>query len=453
MSVQAYLGLSVAVTIAVAGAAVAGRRGQSLSEAVPYIGFACALLSLGCSGWTAWVARGVAAESGTRSTHTRGQQFGYVLAVVAGTAVLVVSAAVLSIRVAHVALELAYISPASSVSGFGYGPHGLLSLVVTLASGAVLVSTRDSRLAAGVYAAAVLLAAWACLLFPMFRVLTTGGVSQTGALLAMLVCLATILAAAATISRVVDRRRGMTLANLNTRSDSVPSRIALRVCGGVTAVAVILLVGYQLAVPMALARGGFRVAALGVAGSSAVAALGCFLFTAQFWSARFTDAGMALSSLALCAGSLSLLPGRPEALTERYPIIFNTMMVALALAVAAWTWLAISWGQQLPEGSLSTTAERMIPHAKRFAFVNAVLALTLGGLMALWPRMRSVAITDDSIGRVAAGFGANLFLLLVMLWCARRLKRLTYHILAMFVLVSTVGFMIMRIHPFTLRFG
>ena len=72
--------------------------------------------------------------------------------------------------------------------------------------------------------------------------------------------------------------------------------------------------------------------------------------------------------------------------------------------------------------------------------------------MAAWPRLRFVAVPDDSIGRVTAGFGAYLFLFLMMLVSSRRLKRLTFHILTFLVLASAVGFMKMRMYPYTPKF-
>ena len=73
--------------------------------------------------------------------------------------------------------------------------------------------------------------------------------------------------------------------------------------------------------------------------------------------------------------------------------------------------------------------------------------------MAIWPRIPWIAIPDASVRGVATGFGANLFLLLVLLWCSRRLKRLTFHILTILALVSAAGFMMMRMYPFTSQFG
>jgi hypothetical protein len=73
--------------------------------------------------------------------------------------------------------------------------------------------------------------------------------------------------------------------------------------------------------------------------------------------------------------------------------------------------------------------------------------------MTVWPRLPAIAAMDHSYGRIAAGLSANLYLLLVMLWCSRRLQRLTFHLLTMLAVLSTMGFVIMRMLPFASRVG
>jgi hypothetical protein len=110
------------------------------------------------------------------------------------------------------------------------------------------------------------------------------------------------------------------------------------------------------------------------------------------------------------------------------------------------------WRGQSPDDGVGAFKVALVPHAKRGAFINAVFAVSLGGLMALWPQLPAIAVPDDSIGRVTAGFGANLLLLLVVLWSARRLRRMTFHILSLFALGSTAGFMFIRMLPYALSF-
>jgi hypothetical protein len=83
--------------------------------------------------------------------------------------------------------------------------------------------------------------------------------------------------------------------------------------------------------------------------------------------------------------------------------------------------------------------------------LSAALALVAGALMTSWPRLPTVAGMDHTIGRVTAGFAAHLFLLLVMLWCSRRLRRLTFHLLTVLAVFSTAGFIVVRMIPFASR--
>jgi hypothetical protein len=221
----------------------------------------------------------------------------------------------------------------------------------------------------------------------------------------------------------------------------------------VIAAAVVLLVCYHLAVPVAVGWGGFRLAAFVATGSAALAALACFSLVGRMWSVSLADAAMALASVSLCSLATAAVPAEPANLAERYPLIFNAMIVGLAVATGGCTRLGSIWQQQREVGRARMTAGRLIPHARRFAFLNAALALVVSVAMALWPRQRSIATMDHIYIRVVAGFSANLFLLLVMLWCSRQLRRPTFHILTLLVLASTVAFLIVRIVPFTAQFG
>jgi hypothetical protein len=180
---------------------------------------------------------------------------------------------------------------------------------------------------------------------------------------------------------------------------------------------------------------------------------------------------MGLTSLALCGLATVVVPSKPSALAGRYPMIFNAMMVGLAVSTVLCTHLASVWRSQpgdvrpvdvgkARQGRSSRSTDwkirptsRLAPYAQRFAFFNASLALVVGAVMAVWPRWPGIAPTDDSLGRVSAGVAANLFLLLVMLWCARRSNKLTFKILTVLTVVSTVGFVMVRMMPWSPRFG
>ena len=166
-----------------------------------------------------------------------------------------------------------------------------------------------------------------------------------------------------------------------------------------------------------------------------------------------TDVAMGLTSLTVCALAVSLVPSRPALLAERYPMIFSATVIGFALGTVLWTWLSVSWEQRAETEPGWTTRSPLIPRAKRFAFLNAAMAVVVGMLMAVWPRLRGISATDDEFGQVIAGLAANLFLLLVILWSSRRLRRPTIYILTALALVSTTGFIVVRMLPFTPQFG
>ena len=87
--------------------------------------------------------------------------------------------------------------------------------------------------------------------------------------------------------------------------------------------------------------------------------------------------------------------------------------------------------------------------ARLCCFATVCMVLLIGFLVALWPRLPRLAAMDDYFGRFTAGISGNLFLLWVTLWCGRRLSRVTFHLLAILVLISTAGFVAVRVAPFT----
>ena len=354
----------------------------------------------------------------------------HIVALQLGVVAAVIQSVVLAMRMIHVAVELLSGHPPRGAPDYGFGAGGLWTLGFVFAACAItLMSTRARRLWTCLLWSAIILASWACLLAPVVRSTTAGGFERTGSTLVLLGALSILLALAVMISR--------------------RPWPGLSLSATVIAVAVILLVCCHLAVPVAVGRGGFRLGALVVTGSAALAAFACFLLLGREWSVSLADAGMGLTSLSLCGLATLAVPPQPATLAERYPMIFSAMIVGLALATGLWTHLACAWRQQLDRPQAWVASSRLIPRAKRFAFVSAAFALVLGAIMAAWPRWPGIAAMDDSIGRVTAGFAANLFLLLVMLWCSRRLHKLTFQILTVLTVVSTAGFLMIRMLPFT----
>jgi hypothetical protein len=211
----------------------------------------------------------------------------------------------------------------------------------------------------------------------------------------------------------------------------------------------LLLVCYHLAVPVAVSSGGYRMAALIVTGSAGVTALACFILLRTAWSAPLADSAMALGSLGLAALVTVLVPAAPHALAARYPMLFNAMILGLAVAVGGCVWLGARSDGQSSRWGAESMVGRLAPHARRFAFLNAALALVISAAMAMWPQWPEIATMDHTLGRVAAGLAADFALLLVTFWAYRRLHRPSFQLLSIMVLLSTVAFVTVRMLPFS----
>ena len=226
----------------------------------------------------------------------------------------------------------------------------------------------------------------------------------------------------------------------------------LRVVCGVQALFILILVCYHAAVPLPLAYGGIPASAVIGTISALCGSFGCIILSRSLWSLYFVEVAFGLLAMAWACAVMTVVPHWPLSMVERYPVAMNAQMIGLAIAVGAFTWLVGLGQRRQREGLTTSWVFRASGVTRRFSFLSGVLALTLGGLMAAWPRLRFVAVPDDSIGRVTAGFGAYLFLFLMMLVSSRRLKRLTFHILTLLVLASAVGFMMIRMYPYTPKF-
>ena len=84
----------------------------------------------------------------------------------------------------------------------------------------------------------------------------------------------------------------------------------------------------------------------------------------------------------------------------------------------------------------------------RSSVITAGLALVASTMMAVWPRIPGATTMDDSFGRMTAGTAANLFLLLILLRCSKGPLRTVFGVLALLCLVSTAGFVVIRMLPF-----
>ncbi len=378
-----------------------------------------------------------------------------IAALLLGVLTGVIQAVILTIRAICVVLDHFSAEPDLTTRSFGFTSVGLASLIALTASSAIgWLSTRDRRVGLCLLWSAVLVSAWWSLLGPAVRGNGAGGFDRTGVLLVLLAALSALLLcvvlAAASIERRA-RQSALTVGGGAPPADT-PHRPGFSQSVAVIAILVLILVCYHLLVPVPITPGGVRAGIAVVTVSAAAAAVACFVQLLRGWSGTLADAAMGLTSMFFCAAASLFVPRQPEALAERFPMIFNAVMMGLALATATCAWVVSTLRHRVDRGLEWPTAARLIPSAERFTFFNASLALVVGAVMAVWPRWPGIATTDDTLGRVAAGLSANLLLLLVLLWCSRRLRRFVFQVLAVLSVVSGAGFLLARMLPFTPQF-
>ena len=231
------------------------------------------------------------------------------------------------------------------------------------------------------------------------------------------------------------------------RGSSAPSSLpwpGFRPTCGVIAMVILVLGIYHLVVPVRLGVGGFRLAVLASGASTGVAAAAVTLLVRRVWNGNLAEAAMGLASIALCSAAVAFVPSLTLRMDDRLPMVFNAVIIGLAVATAVWTYGALRVLETSRVGRAASLASTM----KRFAFVTACLALLVAAMMAAWPKLPAIATMDDSFGRLTAGVGGNLLLLLVLLGCARKLRRPTFHVLTVLAVLSTAGFLIVRMLPF-----
>jgi hypothetical protein len=445
--------------VSAAGATASIRLRNSIQPPTQHVAWLCASL---CLLWSAVAAAATAMARQRRDADRPAAprlsfiSLGRLAAVLFGVVAAIIQSVVLVMRMIYVGVDLVHGYPWEGAHDYGFGPPGEWSLALLfLSCGVGLLSTGERRLATVQLWTAVLLTLWACLLVPPFRIHPSGAFERTGGTLLLLASLSMVLTGAIVIDGGFEHRRRRRLIRTDPDALTMPRSDApgFRTSCGVLAMVIIVLTCYHLLVPLRATWGGFRGSTLIASLASAVAAGGAFLLLGRSWSGNLADASLGLASFGFCGLAMLAVPGQAISLADRYPMMFNAMIVGLTFTTGLWTWLACVWDQQLDHGEAWTTAGRLIPHAKRFAFLSAALALVAGALMTYWPRLPAIASMDHSIGRITAGFSAHLFLVLVMLWCSRRLRRLTFHLLTVLAVLSTAGFIIIRMVPFASRLG
>lgn len=366
-----------------------------------------------------------------------------------------IQAIVLTSRALLMAIALSRGAPSWPATVLDFGSLGLLSCAALLASCLLAqATTSDRRLATCSLWCGFLCVTWGCLLTPEFMTVRPGAYERTASTLWVMVMWSVVL----TIALNAARMSSCGTSGNDTSREAAPCRQTCPLAPGfaqsviVLATGLLLLSAYHLAVPVRLPSISYSVGAALVTASTGLAGVSCFRLLRRTWSRGVADVALGLTSLALCAAATIAVPVEPGGLSRRYPVLFSAMIVGLALSMVLWT-AAVAWLADIDDEAAQSPWWRLRPYAKRFAFLSGSLALLLGLCLAIWPRRPTVPAMDDSLGRVAAGLAANLFLLLMLLWCARRLRSIAFHVLAGLAVVSTAGFVVARMLPFTPGFG
>ncbi len=229
--------------------------------------------------------------------------------------------------------------------------------------------------------------------------------------------------------------------------DSLPLAMVdprgIRISAGILGIVLILLIFLHVLAP-AVSTMEHVAVALGALAAGAA----CFALADQRWSINHADVAMGLVTGAFCVLSVTFVP-ESASLAQRYPMVFNVLLISLAASSALWIWLAKVWRQQLDGDKPWTTAGHLVPQCEGFAFYSSCMAVVLATLMTVWPRMKSVVTMDHSLGRTAAAIAGHLVVLGVLVWGRRQMKRPGTALLIVWTVLSLVGFIALRAEPFT----
>jgi hypothetical protein len=331
---------------------------------------------------------------------------------------------VLVVRTIQVGAEVVSGFPWESLGRLGFGPEGVWTLGVLFVACAVsLLSSGERRLFTCLFWLTVLIGAWACLLIPTYRVTALGGFQRSGNTLALLACLSTLLAAGGLTGRWLENTEGQN-----------PERTwpGFRASCGALGIAVLLLTCFHLAQPTPFRMGG-HAWGCGVVGCMALlAAVPLIVLGAPLRTGYLLDLGLGLISLGLAGIAVLAFMPDTRPLAEGYPKIFNAQVVGLAAAAGLWTW---EWKGR----------------SRRCTFLTICLALLIVFMTAVWPKLPGNGASDDSLERVTAGLGTNLFLTLVAFRAARRWGGASFLALGLLALLGSVGFLAVRLLPFVSR--
>ncbi|MEE8169825.1 MAG: hypothetical protein V3T70_04690, partial [Phycisphaerae bacterium] len=201
----------------------------------------------------------------------------------------------------------------------------------------------------------------------------------------------------------------------------------------VLAAAVLLLGVYHLIRP-AVVESPADWVCLASAGATSMA---CLYASHRTWNRNIAGLGLALLTIAIVsATSMVMAPDPTWEYARQFPVRLNAAIFGLIVMILLYEWLPDVWAQQLMDGKPWTTTGRLIPHARRAAFMNAALGVMVGYNMAVWP-LNPVAVAPDSgVSRWVFGM---LSLSLLALVTGRFARRRNYVPLAALSVAALVG--------------
>jgi len=374
-----------------------------------------------------------------------------IVALLTGVAASIVECVTLCMRGLYVSIDLWHGYPWRVRLEYGFGGQGCATLLlIWIALGIAWIARRDARLLTCLAWNSAALALWTCLLIDPFRLTPLGGIERSEMTVLCMTFLAIVVAAAAFIAVRVSfhgsAEDGDGAAGIHDTSGFLLTITML-------ASSLIILIFYHLLVPVNLAHWGIRGPLIIATCAAALSARACFASARRFRHENLLDCAMMLASLAVAGIVMLAISPTRGPLSERYSVFFNALIIAFSLSCAIWARLAMHWNTATPGDPRAMDFHQLRFHAQRAAFCSAAMGLLSATLLCFWPRIRGIAAMDYSLDQVRSGVAANLLLLLVVLSCARRFHRWSFHILSALSLGAGIGFLFVRALPFRSHIG
>lgn len=345
-------------------------------------------------------------------------------------------------------------------------PAGVLSaqspypwdfLAVVLACLFITHVTKSAYLLVPLFWVAFLAVARECLLIPPVALDAKVSASQlTGSASAWLLAL---LSASAAMLGILVAVQGLSWKNSRRvawRYDVAFLLRAPRTWPGlpqtVAGLGMFILLGCCLLLVFPAPAGLFRSAVPGIvfALAALVASISVFTVANRHWRLGLGELAVGLLTLAICFAVLAAVPGRPEALSDRFPLLFNALVLGCAVSTVFWIWLAGVWEQQLDDhGRPWTTAGRLVPIAKRASFMAGCFGVLFAFQMGIWPVQLQVHTLDHSAGRLVWGIGGLVLLLAGVIMGYLRTHSRAFRTLITLNFVAIMLFALVRILPYT----